>query len=185
VGSKTTSEDAPPDFGRIAFIDLEASGLGSNSFPTELGWAIISEDGSVESSSCLIKPPSRWTLYANAWSAASERLTGITREMLERNGLLPSDAMKGFLEAVGDRELFSDAPDFDSYWLGMLIEAAGTSIQLSKIGDAKDLVERMEVSGPCHRAETDARRLALAFVAARVNGLHRTGGVVDQQDRGD
>jgi hypothetical protein len=32
---------------RIAFIDLEASGLGSATFPTEIGWAIIGEDGSV------------------------------------------------------------------------------------------------------------------------------------------
>ena len=34
---------------RIAFIDLEASGLGSASFPTEIGWAMLREDGSVNS----------------------------------------------------------------------------------------------------------------------------------------
>jgi hypothetical protein len=71
------------DFYRIAFVDLEASGLGSNSFPTEIGWAMISEDGSVESGSCLIRPTARWRMYSNAWSAASERLTGITKEILD------------------------------------------------------------------------------------------------------
>jgi hypothetical protein len=104
---------------RIAFIDLEASSLGSASFPTEIGWAIIREDGSVDSGSCLIKPPARWTLYRSGWSAVSERLTGITREMLDQNGQPPSEAVKRFLEAVGDRDLFSDEPDFDAHWLAM------------------------------------------------------------------
>ena len=77
----------------IAFIDLEASSLGSASFPTEIGWAIIREDGSVESGSCLIRPPAKWTFYRNAWSAVSERLTGIAREILDQDGLPPSEAL--------------------------------------------------------------------------------------------
>jgi hypothetical protein len=44
----------------IAFIDLEASGLGSASFPTEIGWAIIRDHGSLESGSCLVRPPAKW-----------------------------------------------------------------------------------------------------------------------------
>ena len=126
---------------KIAFIDLEASGLGSSSFPTEIGWAIIPENGSVESGSCLIRPPGKWTMYGNAWSPASERLTGITREMLDRHGLPPSQAMKRCLEAVGERELFSDDPEFDSHWLSMLADAAGTSIGGRTICNAKKLIE--------------------------------------------
>jgi hypothetical protein len=72
------------DLSRIAFVDLEASGLTSPSYPTEIGWAIVREDGSIESGSCLIKPPAKWTRYSNAWSAASERLTGITMERCSR-----------------------------------------------------------------------------------------------------
>ena len=64
----------------IAFVDLEAAGLGSNGYPTELGWAVVHDDGSIISDSSLIRPTARWTTYANAWSAASERLTGISRE---------------------------------------------------------------------------------------------------------
>jgi len=172
-----TSEDVPTDFGRVAFLDLEASGLGSNSFPTELGWALICEDGSVESSSCLIRPPSQWTFYANAWSDASEHLTGITREMLEHHGLQPAEAMKTFLEAVGERQLFSDEVDFDAHWLAMLAKAAGRSIQEHEIGDARTLIKRVSpeplsklASGKSnHRAEPDARRLALAFTTAHTS----------------
>jgi len=180
--------DTPPPiqcsdgFRRIAFIDLEASGLGSASFPTEIGWAIIVEDGSVESGSCLIRPPPRWTTYANAWSAASEGLTGITREMLDRDGLPPSEALKRFLDAVGKRDLFSDEPGFDSHWLEMLVDAAAISLGGRKLGDAKKLVEQMGLTlefgepiqalrarraeAPRHRAEADARGLAAAFAKA-------------------
>src|SRR5260370_21993492 len=114
-----TNEDHAAQLRRVVFIDLEASGLGSVSFPTEMGWALIVEDGSVESGSCLIKPPRRWTTYTNAWSATSERLTGITRGMLDSDGLPPSEALKLFLEAVGDRDLFTDEPGFDCHWLSM------------------------------------------------------------------
>jgi hypothetical protein len=81
------------DFERVAFIDLEASGLGSASFPTEVGWTFVREDMSIESGSCLIRPVARWTRHANAWSAAAEALTGITREMLDRDGLPPGEAV--------------------------------------------------------------------------------------------
>jgi hypothetical protein len=156
---------------RIAFIDLEASGLGSNGFPTELGWALIREDGSVQSASCLIRPPSQWTMYANAWSPVSERLTGITREMLERDGVAPAEAMKRLMGFVGDRELFSDEPDFDAHWLGMIAKAAGTSTPVREIGNAKSLIGRRCLAAwsklkdcrSSHRAEPDARKLALAF----------------------
>jgi hypothetical protein len=55
----TSDDTSVPEMRRIAFIDLEASGLGSVSFPTEIGWGIIREDGSIESGSCLIRPPVR------------------------------------------------------------------------------------------------------------------------------
>jgi hypothetical protein len=28
-----------------------------------------------------------------------------------------------FLDAVGDRDLLSDNPEFDAHWLGMLVDA--------------------------------------------------------------
>jgi hypothetical protein len=85
-----TTDDNAVRTSRIAFIDLEASSLGSASFPTEIGRAIIRDDGSVASGSCLIRPPAKWTLYRNAWSVASEALTGITKAMLDRDDLPPT-----------------------------------------------------------------------------------------------
>jgi hypothetical protein len=155
----------------IAFIDLEASSLGSNSYPSEIGWAVIHEDGSVESGSCLIRPPAKWKMYENAWNPASARLTGITKSLLDRDGLPPSEALKRFFDSVRDRELFSDEPDYDAYWLQMLADAAAIPLDGRKLGDAKKLIERMGLTvrfdePPRHRAEADARRFAAAFAKA-------------------
>lgn len=144
--------------GRIAFIDLEASSLDSASFPTEIGWR-----SSTRMARCLIKPPAKWTIYRNAWSAASERLIGITREMLDPHGVPPAEAVRRFLDAIGDRDLFSDEPDFDAHWLGMLAEAAGTSIGGPNLGHARKLIQQVAGGPPQHRAEADARRLALTL----------------------
>jgi hypothetical protein len=92
--------------------------------------------------------------------------------MLERDGVAPAEAMKRFMEAVGDRELFSDEPDFDAHWLDMI--AAGASIPAREIGNAKSLIDRRCLAtgskfGVCrssHRAEPDARKLAIAFAAS-------------------
>jgi DNA polymerase III epsilon subunit-like protein len=159
----------------IAFIDLEAAGLGSNGYPTELGWAVVHDDGSIISDSSLIRPTARWTTYTNAWSAASERLTGISREMLDRGGLRPIDVMRQFLAAVEGCELFSDEPDFDRHWLGMLAKAALVDLAGREIGDAKTLIGETgasegfkgDLGGPRHRAGPDARRLALLYLRAR------------------
>ena len=123
------------------------------------------------SGSCLIWPPEKWTVYSNAWSAASERLTGITREMLDGDGLPPREALHRFLTAVADRDLFSDAPDFDAHWLSMLADAAGMPLGARHIGDANALLREAArlndaPGGGRHRAEPDARRLALALYPA-------------------
>jgi hypothetical protein len=80
---------------------MEASGLGSASFPTEIGWALVRDGGAAESGSVLIRPPARWTMYTNAWSPASETLTGITREMLDRGVCRRKTPLSDFWTLVG------------------------------------------------------------------------------------
>jgi len=166
-----TNDNTVIPLSRIAVIDLEASSLGSSSFPTEIGWALLNDDGTISTSgACLIRPTAKWTTYANAWSAASERLTGITRDMLDRDGVSPREAAERFLAAVGDRDLYSDEVDFDRHWLTMLADGAGVSLGQRGLGDVKRLSERSTVAAnepPHHRAEADARRLALALSRSR------------------
>jgi len=109
-----TSDDTVIPLSRIVIIDLEASGLGSVSYPTEIGWAMINDDGSITSGACLISPAAKWTTYGNAWSAASERLTGITREMLDRDGVSPREAVERFLEALKPRDGTGSSPESEA-----------------------------------------------------------------------
>jgi hypothetical protein len=153
-------------------LDLEASSLASASYPTEIGWAILHDDGSITSGACLIRPTAKWTTYGNAWSAASERLTGISRAMLDRDGVSPREAVERFLAAVGDRDPLSDEVDFDTHWLGMLMDAAGISLGEKRLGDLNGFMQRSRLTAifdepPRHRAEADARRLAVPLSRSR------------------
>ena len=159
---------------RYAFVDLEASSLGSGSFPTEIGWATIQE-GKIRSGASLITPAAKWLRSSTAWNPASQRLTGITKEMLDRQGSPPREAMRRFLAAVRERLVLSDEPDFDAFWLGQLAEAA--DVDPIKLADAKSTIIEVARNGQTfgdiakefpvrHRAEADARRLALIYVRA-------------------
>jgi hypothetical protein len=167
----TNGDPAFVQLSRIAVIDLEASGLGSAGFPTEIGWCLLHDDRTINTSgACLIRPAAKWTTYGNAWSPASERLTGISRVMLDRDGLSPREAVERFLAAVGDRDVFSDEPDFDTHWLAMLMDAAEISVGDRSLSDVKRLTGDWTVEAdepPRHRAEADARRLALALSRLR------------------
>ena len=62
-----TNDNTVIPLSRIAVIDLEASSLGSSSFPTEIGWALLNDDGTISTSgACLIRPAAKWTTFANA-----------------------------------------------------------------------------------------------------------------------
>ena len=159
---------------RIAFVDLESSGLGSASYPTEIGWATIQE-GRILSGACLIKPTARWLRPSTAWNSASQRLTGITKEMLDRDGVAPGEAMRRLNEALRDRIVLSDEPGFDAHWMFLLAEAA--DLPSINLGDAKVIINEAARGGrdfakiaaefPVrHRAEADARRLAMIYTRA-------------------
>jgi hypothetical protein len=97
--------------------------------------------------------------------------------VLDRDGLAPKDTIDRFLGIIGERDLFSDEPEFEAHWLSMLADAATISLGARKIVDARKLLEQAAViiepgERPRHRAEADARRLALAFVRAVTPGSH-------------
>jgi hypothetical protein len=67
-----------------------------------------------------------------------------------------------------DRRQYSDEPDFDEHWLGMPMDAAGVSLRERRLGDLNEFIRRSGLTPkfeepPRHRAEADARRLALAL----------------------
>jgi hypothetical protein len=109
---------AAPSSG-IAFIDFEASGLGASSWPIEVGWSF--EDAVTDS--VLISPSPAWPM--TAWDPKAERLHGITPRMLADLGLDAAATCERLDAALGARVVYSDAPDWDSFWMLRLYQAAG------------------------------------------------------------
>ncbi|MDE3109398.1 MAG: hypothetical protein KGL02_05605 [Acidobacteriota bacterium] len=166
----------------IVFVDCEASSLRSGSFITESGCAVV-EERRVHTGACLIRPLAKWSRVSNGWDPASARLTGISRDLLEREGISPFNAATRFLNDVGDRLLFSDEPAFDQFWVEQLFEAGDVDLGGWKLGDAKKLIAEAaarhqdpketlaeaEKAASAqvttrHRAEPDARRTALVYL---------------------
>lgn len=152
----------------FSFIDVEASGLGSGSYPIEVGVAL--EDGTTHC--MLICPPSSWT----HWDESAEQLHGISRESLLLSGRSPIDVAMMLNELLGERVIYSDAWGNDACWLARLFDEAGVTQrfridsivslmncdQLGLWSYAKEQAER-QLFLRRHRASNDARVLHKTF----------------------
>lgn len=154
-----------------ALIDFEASCLPEygQSFPIEVAIARI--DG--QSCAWLIRPAPAWQYWD--WSPDAENLHGISREMLDREGLPPAEVLAGMLDFVRDCDVYADA-DLDQYWLEVLCHAAGLPLPfpvrylgelLQKRGYTRPQVvasldEAKRRLPKEHLAREDAKRLALS-----------------------
>ncbi len=153
---------APP---HLAFIDLEASGLGPFSWPIEVGWAL--EEGVTDA--VLISPAPSWSM--DAWDPRAERLHGISPRVLSDLGLDPAEACERIEAALAGRTVYSDAPDWDGFWMLRLFQAAGRRCEirlhdfaravppLSKNAKAKLLQQADRLAPRRHRASEDALHL--------------------------
>ncbi|KHK89579.1 3'-5' exonuclease [Novosphingobium malaysiense] len=105
-----------------ALIDFEASCLPEygQSFPIEV--AVARTDG--DSRAWLIRPVEAWKHWD--WSPEAEKLHGISRAMLEQEGLPPEQVVAELSNFVHDCNVYADA-DLDQYWLELLCHAAGTT----------------------------------------------------------
>jgi hypothetical protein len=112
------------------FLDFEASSLGRDSYPIEVGWA--AEDGSSEAH--LIKPAPPWT----DWDPAAEAVHGLTREQLRREGEPHEEVARRALDALGAHELFVSAPSWDGKWMSVLLRAAGLPRHALRLRDSDE-----------------------------------------------
>lgn len=115
----------------IAFIDLEASGLGASSWPIEVGWCMAK--GAAEAR--LIKPAPDWPL--DAWDDNAETLHGISIDELARRGDRVEDVCIRLNDALKGLRVYSDAPDWDGFWLFRLFSAADMPQEFSLIDFGK------------------------------------------------
>lgn len=156
----------------IAFVDVEASGLGPHSWPIEVGWGFTGSDPRA----ILIKPADNWSM--NAWEKPAEKLHGISPIQLVTEGKKPIEAALVLNAALGGATVYSDAPDYDSFWLFRLYDAAGIkpNYRLHDLGDLlrpiwtrepKELVDLAMTTAPhIHRAAADVRHLQQMYSIA-------------------
>ena len=164
------SAESSPAF---AIVDFEASSLDENSFPIEVGIAIY-RNGAIESWSSLIRPTPEW-LARDSWSKRSEKVHGVTREMLAA-APLPAEAVFQLNQRmVGLQEAYCDEPKYDGYWLNELMASVGHKATFGLVdvqrlygesGRAAYLATLAGTQAP-HRAEGDARRIVEAVLRAR------------------
>ncbi|RIX99190.1 transcriptional regulator [Aureimonas flava] len=158
----------------IVFLDFEASSLARRSFPVEIAW--VFETGEAESH--LIRPAADWT----DWDREAERIHGIDRATLERDGRPPERLARRMLEVLEPHALFASAPSWDGKWLSVLLRGGGLPRHALRLADTEEArgaavarhlgperaaeaqailhaVERMgREAVPEHRALPDARR---------------------------
>jgi hypothetical protein len=157
----------------IYFVDFEASSLEKGSFPIEIAW--VDQNGHGET--YLIRPAEGWLTPGNPeWSAASERIHGISLTSLLDGGGACDRIAKRAAEALGSIQVIacSDAPAFDGHWLEMLLVAGGQRRQVRLLDvqqiygwACRPLLELLPLGdGPGRdRAEERVRNLAREIIA--------------------
>lgn len=137
----------------VVFLDVEASGLGGDSYPVEVGWVT---DDEAPPGSLLVRPHESWTF----WSGVAQAMHGLTREILEREGLPVAAVCDRVEAACAGRLVVSDAHAFDDWWLRRLYGAAGRS-KAWQVGNVELLY-----GGLAAQAELGAHEAAGALIAA-------------------
>ncbi|MCA8887950.1 MAG: hypothetical protein KDA46_03905 [Parvularculaceae bacterium] len=144
--------------------------MSAGSWPVEVGWAYV--EG--EADAYLIRPAEQWSV--TVWDENAEALHGLSIDRLNREGLQPGDVCDHLCAALEGFEVYSDAPDWDEYWMMRLFDAAGRKGAL-KLFDFALLMPRMQPSEKeklLSRAElSGARRHRAADDALYLQSLYR------------
>jgi len=161
----------------LAVIDFEASALTLDSYPIEVGIAIMSvPNGEIENRSSLIRPDPRWDLDGQ-WDPDAAKIHGIRRWDL-REGL-PAAAVLQKLNARIPHgvAVWCDGGHYDEHWLNTLATTASISpsFRLADLGSAlHDAQLRARYLGEVsckirpHRAGEDAAQIIEAIARAIV-----------------
>lgn len=114
---------------RLAFIDIEASGLTEHSYPLEVGWAVLGGT----SGALLVQPAPDWS--HDEWDELAEAKHGISWAVLIEHGKpLEQVVARLNLELPVGTLALTDAFEWDGFWLSRLFELSG-QVQSFQLGD--------------------------------------------------
>ncbi len=100
----------------IWFLDFDATGLGPDSVPVQVGWCDENSIGEEH----LIRPEADWT----DWDYNAQQVHGRTQGDLAVKGRPAAEVARRVVEVLGGQRVHSDAPGFDANWLDVLLAAA-------------------------------------------------------------
>lgn len=167
-----------PDF-PLVVIDFEASALTLDSYPIEVGIAVMSApDEAIENWSSLIKPDSSWDLDGQ-WDPDAGKIHGIRRWDL-RDGLPTAAVMRELNARIPHgATVWCDGGHYDARWLATLVRAADflPMFQLADLGvpfgqDAqlyKRYLAALTGQSRPHRAGPDAASICVSIRAAIID----------------
>ncbi|WP_458098262.1 transcriptional regulator [Roseomonas sp. WA12] len=118
----------------IIFLDFEASSLDAGSYPIEVGWVTEGGDGEAH----LIRPAPGW----EEWSEASERIHGLSRGRLAREGSPVEVVARRVHQVLGADGVVvaSDAARWEQRWLDRLMAAAGVAHAIRVVELERDIL---------------------------------------------
>ena len=162
----------------LAVIDFEASGLGSESYPIEVGVAIARTPADeVETWSTLIRPHPTWR-ERGSWERKAQAVHGIAPEMLAE-GMEPAAVLSRLNDLLGSiGHAWCDGGGFDQFWFERLCKGAPLVKPAFVLWDVKGLfvldrrahnrfAEALAGSEAPHRAGADAVRICRAITFSR------------------
>jgi hypothetical protein len=161
----------------LLFLDIEASSFDPASWPVEIGYAWLTEDG-IARRSAIIAPRPEWPLHA--WSEAAADVHGISLRAA-RSGI-DADVVAAQTDAFADFEVVSDNPRWDQMWLDRLrvdrpaipVRPLRAAIRERLGAIEADAVALALFRGRApHRAGPDALRLATAWAEGLWAGARR------------
>lgn len=117
-------------------LDVEASGFGRGSYPIEVGIALPNGD----LHAWLIKPMPEWT----HWNDGAEKIHGISRAKLEREGLSPKIVAKTLNNLLQGKTVYTDGWGVDRPWLALLFNDVGLH-QLFKLESVYALLNQQQM----------------------------------------
>lgn len=160
---------------KTAIIDFEASALWGG-YPIEVGIAKFHRfqglhvPRDIQSTGYIIRHDS-W-LRTGHWDPKAQAIHGLTKDGIFASGDTVRKIAYRLNEELADSDVYADS-DFDVGWNEQVFAAAGIAPSF-KIGHVRDIFAkavfinedcvRETVRGPTHKAEEDARRIALAIM---------------------
>lgn len=143
-------------------IDVEASGLSSNSYPIEIGWGHRADSKSC--GSFLINPIPEWIHWDDY---AENYIHKISRFELKQYGIGVLAAANRLNASLQGEKVLSDAAEYDRVWIKKLFNFAGVEMRFLVVSiydymepsKAELFTSRIETAGVQHRALADVRQL--------------------------